>query len=244
MAKVKIIYGAPASGKSTYAKQHMSNNDLLFDFDDIMQNISGLPYQTSNDNLIDYVMSFRDVIIDKARRDFNIDTIYIITVFISKDLQSKLDGLDVEFIKMSTSIDKCKKRLAKSNRTDKDEIEQVIEDWFAQYDLDYQQSKTEYVTKEQKMKFYKSKAWRDLRQQVLKRDNHECQECKRLGYVTVNDPTKHKTLDIDHVRDIYHHPELALEISNCRTLCVPHHNKKHGRVFKRKKKIEWEDERW
>ncbi|EFR8992811.1 HNH endonuclease, partial [Listeria monocytogenes] len=31
--------------------------------------------------------------------------------------------------------------------------------------------------------FYKSKAWVSIRKEVLKRDNYECQECKRQGKV-------------------------------------------------------------
>ncbi|KGR88715.1 HNH endonuclease [Lysinibacillus odysseyi] len=101
----------------------------------------------------------------------------------------------------------------------------------------------EYKTTEQKRKFYKSKEWRTLRERILKEQNYECQECKRLGLVKLHDPTKHKSLDIDHVNEIETHPELALEPSNLRVLCIPHHNAKHGRYQRKPNK--WEaDERW
>ena len=102
----------------------------------------------------------------------------------------------------------------------------------------------EYKSKEQKRKFYNSKAWESVRQQALKRDNYECQDCKRLGLVKMNDEDKHKTLDVDHVKEIYTHPELALEIDNLRTLCIVHHNEKHKRYFRRKPNRWEEDERW
>ncbi|RDW15953.1 HNH endonuclease [Oceanobacillus chungangensis] len=99
----------------------------------------------------------------------------------------------------------------------------------------------EYKTIEQKKKFYKGKEWQDIRQQVLVRDNYECRMCKELGYVTVRDQSK---LDVDHIKSIEHHPELALELENLQLLCVRHHNEKEGRVFKRKIN-KWEnDERW
>ncbi|MGE7926350.1 HNH endonuclease signature motif containing protein [Lysinibacillus xylanilyticus] len=101
----------------------------------------------------------------------------------------------------------------------------------------------QYNTKQEQMRFYKSKAWRSLRAEVLKEQNYECQECKRLGLVTLTDSDKHKTLDVDHILEIATHPELALEISNLRVLCVPHHNEKHGRYQKKPNK--WEnDEQW
>ncbi|MDX8359815.1 HNH endonuclease signature motif containing protein [Cytobacillus sp. IB215316] len=102
-----------------------------------------------------------------------------------------------------------------------------------------------YKTKEQKKKFYKSGAWQSTRMKALERDNYECQECKRQGrvYTDNHDPDKHKRLDVDHIKEIYTHPELALELDNLETLCVKCHNKKHRRFSKSKKK-EWDDEKW
>jgi 5-methylcytosine-specific restriction enzyme A len=104
----------------------------------------------------------------------------------------------------------------------------------------------EYKTKQQKKTFYKSAAWQLLRLEVLKRDNYECQECKRHGrvYTDQHDPDKHKRLDVDHIKEIYTNPELALEIDNLETLCVRCHNKKHKRFLFHLKKNRWDDEQW
>ena len=102
----------------------------------------------------------------------------------------------------------------------------------------------EYKTKEQKKKFYNSREWLVLRQEALRRDNYECQECKRLGLVKLNDEDKHKSLDVDHIKEIYTNPELALELDNLCTLCIRHHNEKHNRYFKRKPNPWENDERW
>lgn len=96
----------------------------------------------------------------------------------------------------------------------------------------------EYKTYEQKMRFYKSTEWQALRQHALERDNHECQECKRQGKVKTN-----ARLDVDHIKEIEQHPELALELDNLQVLCVWHHNEKHERFAKKINK--WEhDEKW
>lgn len=102
----------------------------------------------------------------------------------------------------------------------------------------------EYKTKEQKVRFYKSDAWQQLRSKALERDNYECQECKRQGkvYTDQQDPEKHKRLDVDHIKEIENYPELALELDNLETLCIKCHNKKHGRW--KKKPNRWDDERW
>ncbi|MGD6873008.1 HNH endonuclease [Sutcliffiella horikoshii] len=111
---------------------------------------------------------------------------------------------------------------------------------------------TEYKTKAQKKKFYRSREWETLRQQALKRDNYECQHCKRGGEVTVDSiktPGQRKEimLNVDHKYPIEFYPQLALVLDNLDTLCVKHHNIKEGRTFDKilqAKKKKWDDERW
>ncbi|MGP4073788.1 HNH endonuclease [Piscibacillus sp. B03] len=112
----------------------------------------------------------------------------------------------------------------------------------------------EYKTKEQKRKFYDSKAWKLLREDIKKRDNYECQECKRQGRVTIDtneysESAKRKKimLVVDHIKELEDYPELALDPDNLETKCVNCHNKKHGRYVdysKWRKKPKWDDEWW
>lgn len=105
---------------------------------------------------------------------------------------------------------------------------------------------TEYKTAEQKKRFYDSRDWRKIRIKALERDNFECQECKDQGRVTVLDPrlNKWKQLDVDHIKEIESHPELALDLENLRTLCIKCHNQKHDRTFARQPNRWTDDERW
>lgn len=113
----------------------------------------------------------------------------------------------------------------------------------------------EYKTKEQKRKFYDSKPWRRLSAHVKKRDNNECQECKRKGNVSIDtnefsESAKRKKIMLvaDHIKEIEDYPEIALDEDNVETLCVKCHNIKHGRYFKYfvpRKRNKWaDDERW
>lgn len=110
----------------------------------------------------------------------------------------------------------------------------------------------EYKTPEQKKKFYRSKAWLDLRQDALERDNHECQHCKQEGGITVDSikqPGQRKeiVLNVDHIYPIENYPKLALVLDNLQTLCINHHNIKEGRTFDKigkSKKKKWNDEWW
>lgn len=93
------------------------------------------------------------------------------------------------------------------------------------------------LSQEERSSFYKSKKWRQTREVILKRDNFECQECKRNGKVTTGE-----RLDVDHLLELEDYPELALEPTNLETKCVTCHNKKHKRFMKKENK--WDDEKW
>lgn len=110
--------------------------------------------------------------------------------------------------------------------------------------------KPEYKTKAQQKKFYNSAAWngkQGIRQQALRRDNYECQECKKAGRVhgdsvKVDGERKSIQLNVHHIAELEDHPELALKLSNVTTVCLFHHNKTHKRFVRKEPK--WQDENW
>ena len=94
-----------------------------------------------------------------------------------------------------------------------------------------------------KYKFYKDPYWRNLSIRIRKRDNNECQECKKEGKLTIKQHDK--KLDVHHIKELEKFPELAYEESNLETVCVNHHNildEKNIRVNSKKKFIN--EEKW
>jgi len=83
--------------------------------------------------------------------------------------------------------------------------------------------KLRYDPKE-KVKFYKSKYWRDLRKYVLI-DNPLCEECKKNGILE-------PSIDCHHIIDIVQMPELALNNDNIKALCRSCHGKITEKTFK------------
>ena len=104
------------------------------------------------------------------------------------------------------------------------------------------------MNQQERKRFYKSKAWQVTRIKVLERDNYECVMCRKEGKVNIkqNNPDKHKTLDIDHIKPLEHYPHLAFDMDNLQTLCVKCHNSKEGRFVKwQRKPNKWDgDEFW
>ena len=68
--------------------------------------------------------------------------------------------------------------------------------------------------------FYQSGQWKELRLLALKRDGHRCVECG----VSVKGWKKSR---VDHIEPVKVRPDLALVLSNLRTLCAVCDNKRH-----------------
>jgi 5-methylcytosine-specific restriction enzyme A len=61
----------------------------------------------------------------------------------------------------------------------------------------------------------KSKRWRGLRLEALRRDGFKCRQCGARG-----------RLEVDHIKPERTHPELRFELSNLQCLCPSCHSKK------------------
>lgn len=91
--------------------------------------------------------------------------------------------------------------------------------------------------------FYRATKWRKKRQEILKRDNFECQDCKEKGKITTD--RGGKQLEVHHIQELEDKPELAFEDDNLITLCKVCHNHRHGRFGSNQgKKRFWNEERW
>ena len=67
---------------------------------------------------------------------------------------------------------------------------------------------------------YTSERWKQKRKKILRRDNYQCQECKRYGRNT-------QAVIVHHIKHVDEYPELAYVNSNLQSLCEGCHNKKH-----------------
>ncbi|UII56702.1 HNH endonuclease [Cytobacillus spongiae] len=90
------------------------------------------------------------------------------------------------------------------------------------------------------VKFYNCRKWRKLSKRIQKRDNYECQKCKRRGKYS-------KGKNVHHIRELKVVPELAYAEDNLETLCISCHNEEHPEKLEGFKKPEPKfinDERW
>ena len=132
---VKIIYGPPCSGKSTYVSENLADDDIRFDYDSIMQSISNKKSHEYSDLHLPYVIKYRGLIIEQANKDEGMNNVYIIATRLTDKLNEELTGMDVEYKLIETTKEECYEFLeTDSSRVDKEFWKQKIDDWFAWHD--------------------------------------------------------------------------------------------------------------
>lgn len=62
---------------------------------------------------------------------------------------------------------------------------------------------------------YRTQQWKVVRLEAKRRDRFRCVECRAVG-----------RLEVDHIKPIRSHPELAFDLTNLQTLCASCHTKK------------------
>lgn len=132
MATVKVIHGAPCSGKTTYVREHAGGNDVVWDYDTIRQALTlgqdhdqGTEAQREMTNKLRYTFAYN-------APDSEAENAYFITTRVS-DTMKDLLGPNAEYIYMDVSEAECLKRLEEDNtRPDKEYMKQLILDYFAE----------------------------------------------------------------------------------------------------------------
>lgn len=138
--KVVVVTGPPCSGKSTYVQNTMSENDVVYDFDKIMQAIT-VKNEHTTESLAggEIAAGLRWSLLNKAVKSKNIETVYVIArepfEYLKKFIKTL--GVEAEYKEMNTSKEECLKRLkGDSSRPDKEAWRKVIEEYFVKKEGD------------------------------------------------------------------------------------------------------------
>lgn len=138
LCKVKtyIVYGAPASGKSKYVRDHKKEGDLVVDLDLILQSISMESKANIPDNLLDVAIGVRDYLYSRIEsKSVDSRNIWVIgTLANKKEREALRERLDAELIHIDTGIVECLNRARDDDeRVDKDLHYKIIENYFSKF---------------------------------------------------------------------------------------------------------------
>ena len=109
---INIICGLPASGKTTYVKRHMTEHDLIYDYDELMHALSGLPMQQINHDIHDYITLFFDQMLRKLKTEQTFNNVWIIKTLPDKRIDTLLSNYHrINHIVIMTDPNVCEERL-------------------------------------------------------------------------------------------------------------------------------------
>lgn len=133
-SKIVVVTGPPCSGKTTYVEEHMTENDVAYDFDKIVRAITTKKDHSAKMPVgLDVAEAIRWAFLKKSAKSNEIDTVFMITVNQTQRLKKVLEKLDLEvkYVKMELSKEECLDRLQKDeNRPDKEAWAKIIEKYF------------------------------------------------------------------------------------------------------------------
>jgi predicted kinase len=135
-SNVFIVWGSPASGKTTHVRNNMKNGDLIIDLDLIKQAISMQEKTEAPDNLLNIAISIRETLYNIVeKKEFNCDNVWIVASLPKHEDREKLrQRLNAELIHIDTDKNECIRRAHKDNeRKDKEKQEKLINKWFKAY---------------------------------------------------------------------------------------------------------------
>ena len=136
---VYIIWGSPASGKTTYVKQNMMQGDLIVDLDLIKQSISMSNKTETHDQLLNIALDIRELLYKKITdRNFQSQNVWVIASLPKAEERKQLQHrLKAELVFIDTAKAECINRATKDQeRNDKDIQMQIISKWFNSYYYD------------------------------------------------------------------------------------------------------------
>ena len=109
---IYIIYGAPCSGKTTYALERMSNNDIIVDLDMIYEMLTGQDGHEHSDGLRFIAFKIRDTSYDIIKTRYGrFNDAYIVAGLPHRGEREALARrLGAELVHIDTSEDECIKR--------------------------------------------------------------------------------------------------------------------------------------
>lgn len=135
--KIYVVYGAPASGKTRYVREHKADGDMVVDFDYLQQAISMNGKKDRSVNLISTVLDIREYIYSLVEaRKIDCKNIWIVACLPRKEERLALiSRLHAEPIYIHATKEECMRHADEdTERKDKHEQHAIISKWFEDYE--------------------------------------------------------------------------------------------------------------
>ena len=142
--QVCIVWGSPASGKTTYVRQHMQHMDVIIDLDEILKCFTGLTNKVdSQSDIADYLpamLMIRQAIYKAVKEPLpGIRTAWIVAGLPKRSdrQQMSMTFPTATFIHIESTLENCLSNMEHDDkRTNKERQRRIITEWFRNYEAD------------------------------------------------------------------------------------------------------------
>lgn len=142
--QVKVVWGCPASGKSTYVRQHMRHMDIVVDLDNILHCFTGLTNKVdSQGDISDYLpamLLIRSSVYKAVKEGLpGVRTAWIVAGLPKRSDRQQMSVTfpDATFIFVESTLEKCLSNTeGDNNRTNKERQRRIITEWFRNFEPD------------------------------------------------------------------------------------------------------------
>lgn len=134
--EVYVVWGCPASGKTTYVKQHMKNGDMVVDLDLIKQALTMKGKTEASDKIVSTAINIRNYLYDLIEnRDLECNDVWVVGGLPRSEQRNKLiKKLKAKEIFIEATKEECIERAKKdAERLDKNKQITIINKWFDMY---------------------------------------------------------------------------------------------------------------
>lgn len=129
---LKVVHGPPLSGKSSYVRERIGPDDIVYDYDEISRAITfGGKHLADRPLTHKYVIDFRMMMLDRLQNEKDLANAWVIVTNLTDRFRSFLDGMKPEYIELTSTKEECLERLERDDmRPDKTAWREVIDKWF------------------------------------------------------------------------------------------------------------------
>ena len=140
--QVCIVWGSPASGKTTYVREHMQHMDVIIDLDEILKCFTGLTNKVdSQSDIADYLpamLLIRSAVYKAAKEGLpGVRTVWVVAGLPKRSdrQQMSMTFPDATFIFRESTLEKCMSNMEHDDkRTNKERQRRIITEWFRNYE--------------------------------------------------------------------------------------------------------------
>lgn len=132
---VKLVYGAPCSGKSTYVRDNADDEDIIYDCDKILAAITTKKDHSVTESEIRFVASDIRYSLLESSSNRKVETFWMIASYPTESVLKLIENFEYEKIFINATMQECLARLENDEtRPDKEKWKEIIQKWFEKYE--------------------------------------------------------------------------------------------------------------